>query len=76
MLLPAAAGPWLSALTATALSLLSTLLPGNVTPVVLLRGPLAVAGGELDLELVQLVPFSVGTLPLRNGLKLLQAVAG
>jgi hypothetical protein len=37
-----------------------------------IRPALAVAGGEHDLQLVQLVPLGIGTLPVGNRLKLLQ----
>jgi hypothetical protein len=38
-----------------------------------IRPALPVAGGEHDFELVQLVPFGIGTLALGNRLQLLQA---
>ncbi|MBI3045200.1 MAG: hypothetical protein HYY78_20495 [Betaproteobacteria bacterium] len=47
-------------------------LPRGALP----RSSLAVSGSEHDLELVELVPFGIGPLPLRNGEKLLQAGAG
>jgi len=72
MLLPAAAArPLLATLLATTTATgsgLPTLLPRSVAPAMLLRGPLPVAGGQLDLELVQLVPFGIGTLPFGNRL--------
>jgi hypothetical protein len=48
----------------------------SVPPGILLRGPLPVAAGELDLELVELVPFGIGALPFGNRLQRLQAVTG
>jgi hypothetical protein len=46
---------------------------GSVPPDILLRGSLPVSAGQLDLELIQLVPLGIGPLALRNRLKLLQA---
>src|SRR5207248_8178427 len=48
----------------------------SVPPGALVRGILAIARGELDLKLVELVPLSVGTLPLRYREQLLKALAG
>ena len=73
-------------LPAAALPLLTTALPGLVL-VTAGRGSIAagmlllalsspVTGSQHDLELVQLVPFGVGALPLRDPLQLLQAGPG
>jgi len=48
----------------------------SVPPGVLLRSALPVSGGQLDLELVELIPLGVGPLPLRNGEQRLHASAG
>ena len=45
----------------------------SVPPGILLRGSLPISAGELDLELVELIPLGIGPLPFRNCLKLLQA---
>lgn len=45
----------------------------SVPPGIRLRGSLPISAGQLDLELIELVPLGVGPLPLRNCLKLLQA---
>src|SRR5258705_11579153 len=49
--------------------------PG-VPPRTLPRPLLPIARSELDLELVDLVPLSVGSLPLRYRAQLLQALTG
>src|SRR5260221_1520999 len=48
----------------------------GVPPGTLPRRLLSIARSELDLELIQLVPLGVGSLPLRYGEQLLQALAG
>src|SRR5712691_8469422 len=48
----------------------------GVPPGTLPRRVLSIARSELDLELVELVPLGVGSLPLRYGEQLLQALAG
>src|SRR5262245_62979217 len=49
-----------------------TTLRRSVAAGILLRGPFPVAGGQLDLELVQLVPLGIGALPFRDRPELLQ----
>jgi hypothetical protein len=73
-----AAGPGLT-LPAAALPRLPAALPRLAAlgiAGILIRRSLPVAGGEHDLELVQLVPLLVGPLPLGNGQERLQAGAG
>lgn len=41
----------------------------------LLPGIEAIAGGQLDLEVVQFIPLGVGALAVRDGLQFLQAAA-
>jgi hypothetical protein len=53
-----------------------TTLRRRVRPGILLRGPLPISAGQLDLELIELIPLGIGPLPLRNRLKRPQAVAG
>src|SRR5438309_2300797 len=48
----------------------------GVPPAALLRTVLSIARSELDFKLIELVPLSVGALPLRYGEQLLQALAG
>src|SRR6266850_7042749 len=48
----------------------------GVPPGTLPRSLLSIARSELDLELVDLVPLSVGSLPLRYREQLLQALTG
>ena len=75
----AAAGPGLAlTLTAAAPSLLSATLTrlAALGIAILIRRSLPVAGGEHDLEFVQLVPLLVGPLTFGNGQERLQAGAG
>src|SRR6266480_3992615 len=58
-----AAGPWIAGVV------------GRVPPA-LVRSVLSIARSELDFELVELVPLSVGALPLRYREQLLKALAG
>ena len=67
-----AAGPLLAAALAMLL-LLAAARHRTLLPIVGIRPALTVARVEHDLELVQLVPLGVRTLPLGNRLKLLQA---
>jgi len=48
----------------------------GVPPGALVRSVLSISRSELDFKLVELVPLSVGTLPLRYREQLLQALAG
>lgn len=84
-MLLAAAGPILTAagspglLTAAAvpaLLLAAAEVRGSIPPHARVRRALAVPGSQHDLELVQLIPFGVGPLPLRNGEQRLQARSG
>lgn len=70
LLLPAAGPGLLTALTGllAALALMAA-LRGRIPPGTLrVRGALPVAGSQHDLELVQLVPFGISTLPLGDRL--------
>jgi hypothetical protein len=49
---------------------------GSVPPGILLRGSLPISAGQLDLELVELIPLGIGPLTFRYRLKLLQAGTG
>jgi hypothetical protein len=60
----AAAGPWIA-----------RVVRGD-PPAALLRSVLPIARSELDFKLVDLVPLGFGSLPLRYGEKLLQALSG
>lgn len=71
VLLPAAAGPGLTARVPPAPLLLSAVL-GSA----LLRCALPVSGSQRDLQLVQLIPLGIGALPLWNRLQRLQAGTG
>jgi hypothetical protein len=68
----AAAGPGLAAVPA----LLAAEIRGGVASHALVRRALAVFRSQHDLELVQLIPFGIGSLPLGNGEQRLQARAG
>src|SRR5437899_6535828 len=59
-----AAGPWIAGVAR------------GVPPGAVLRSVLSIARSELDFKLVELVPLSVGTLPLRYREQRLQALAG
>jgi hypothetical protein len=74
-MLLAAAGPLLTAALTLLLLLLAAARHRAGVTEVGIRAALAVAGVEHDLELVQLVPFGIGTLPFGNRLQLLQALA-
>ena len=86
-MLLAAAGPILTAaaagllLTAAAAAVPALLLAaaeilGGIPPRARVRRALAVPGCQHDLELVQLIPFGIGPLALRNGEQHLQARSG
>lgn len=78
VLLPAAGPRRLPALPGLlpALALMAA-LRRRITPGTLgIRGSLPVAGSQHDLELVQLVPFGVGALPLGDRLQRLQPGSG
>ena len=47
----------------------------SVPPGVLLRSALPISGGQLDLELIELIPLGIGPLPLRDCQERLQAGA-
>jgi hypothetical protein len=49
---------------------------GDVPPGALLWSLLSIARGELDFKLIDLVPLSFGSLPLRYREQLLQALTG
>ena len=74
-----AAGPILTAagpgLTPAMATLLASERRWSVAPHVRVRCALAVARCQHDLELVQLIPFRIGPLPLRDGEQRLQARA-
>ena len=69
-----AAGPLLAAALALLLLLAAARHRAGMAKIGI-RPALAIARVKHDLELVQLVPLGVGTLPLGNRLKLLQARA-
>jgi hypothetical protein len=48
----------------------------SVPPGILLRSTLAISGGQLDLELIELIPLGIGPLPLWNRQERLQAGTG
>jgi hypothetical protein len=48
----------------------------SVPPGVLLRSALPISGGQLDLELIELIPLGIGPLPLWNRQERLQAGTG
>ncbi|TMH39568.1 MAG: hypothetical protein E6H56_11680 [Betaproteobacteria bacterium] len=58
-----AAGPWIAGVA-------------RGVPPALLRSVLSISRSELDFKLIELVPLSVGTLPLRYREQLLEALAG
>jgi hypothetical protein len=49
---------------------------GSVPPGILLRSALPIAGGQHDLELIELIPLGIGPLPLWNRQERLQAGTG
>ena len=76
VLLPAAAGPGLTARVPPAPLLLSAVLGSALLGSALLRCALPVSGSQRDLQLVQLIPLGIGALPLWNRLQRLQAGTG
>jgi hypothetical protein len=84
-MLLATAGPILTAaaaglLTAAAMPVLllaaAAEVRGSISPHARVRRALAIPGCQHDLELVQLIPFGIGPLALRNGEQRLQARSG
>jgi hypothetical protein len=65
-----------AASTASAAGSLLTAGRRSVAPDILLWGALPVSAGQLDLELIELIPLGVGPLPFRNRQERLQASAG
>ena len=77
-----APAPGLLAEPASILPVLTTARPGiagvvrRVPPGAVLRILLTIARGELDFKLIELVPLSIGALPLWYREQLLEALAG